>query len=184
MSTLTEFMILTGADNRPPMLEKHLIKKYKELYATEKIQADYDIKTTNIILQGFPSDVYSLVNHHRVAKDLWERLQLLMQESSLAVPVFKQKDDPIDAINKMMSFLSTIVSSRFPTTNNQLRNSSNSRQQVTIHDRRCTKPKRKRDATWFRDKVLLVKTQGSGKVLNEEELEFSIDPGVAEGPVT
>nr|GFA06830.1 hypothetical protein [Tanacetum cinerariifolium] len=34
------------------------------------------------------------------------------------------------------------------------------------------------------DKVLLVEAQGSGKVLNEEELEFLADPGVAEGPVT
>ncbi|GJZ81995.1 retrovirus-related pol polyprotein from transposon TNT 1-94 [Tanacetum coccineum] len=50
--------------------------------------------------------------------------------------------------------------------------------------RQCPKPKRKRDATWFRDKVLLVEAQGSGKVLNEEELAFLADPGVAEGPVT
>ncbi|GJS29069.1 reverse transcriptase domain-containing protein [Tanacetum coccineum] len=204
----------------------------------------------------------------RVAKDLWEKVQLLMQGTSLtkeereckmydafvkstnhtlteifpqidfglAVPVFKQGDDPIDAINKMMSFLSTVVTSRFPSTNNQLRNSSNPRQQATIHDgrvtvqplqgrqnsyaagtsgtrantsgtggnysgqqrvvkcfncqgeghmaRQCPKPKRKRDATWFRDKVLLVEAQGNGKVLNEEELEFLADPGIAEGPVT
>ncbi|GKB16172.1 retrovirus-related pol polyprotein from transposon TNT 1-94 [Tanacetum coccineum] len=46
--------------------------------------------------------------------------------------------------------------------------------------RQCPKPKRKRDATWFRDKVLLVEAQGSGKVLNEEELEFLADPGVTE----
>ncbi|GJW92128.1 hypothetical protein Tco_0169681, partial [Tanacetum coccineum] len=50
--------------------------------------------------------------------------------------------------------------------------------------RQCPKPKRKRDATWFRDKVLLVEAQGNGKVLNEEELEFLADPGIAEGPVT
>ncbi|GKG11744.1 hypothetical protein Tco_0345981, partial [Tanacetum coccineum] len=48
-------------------------------------------------------------------------------DSGLADPVFKQGDDPIDAINKMMPFLSTVVTSRFPTTNNQLRNSSNPR---------------------------------------------------------
>ncbi|GKE57184.1 hypothetical protein Tco_1496369, partial [Tanacetum coccineum] len=58
-------------------------KKYEELSATEKIQADCDLKATNIILQGLPSDVYSLVNHHRVAKDLWERVQLLMPGTSL-----------------------------------------------------------------------------------------------------
>ncbi|GJT51231.1 hypothetical protein Tco_0977388 [Tanacetum coccineum] len=39
----------------------------------------------------------------------------------------------------------------------------------------CPNPKRKRDATWFREKVLLVEAQGNGKVLNEEELEFLAD---------
>ncbi|GJX22607.1 hypothetical protein Tco_0227052 [Tanacetum coccineum] len=58
-------------------------KKYEELFATEKIQADCDLKATNIILQGLPSDDYSLINHHRVAKDLWERVELLMQGTSL-----------------------------------------------------------------------------------------------------
>ncbi|GJY48924.1 integrase, catalytic region, zinc finger, CCHC-type containing protein [Tanacetum coccineum] len=58
-------------------------KKYVELSAAEKIQANYDMKATNIILQCIPFDIYSLVNHHRVAKDLWERVQLLMQGTSL-----------------------------------------------------------------------------------------------------
>ncbi|GJS92143.1 hypothetical protein Tco_0774779 [Tanacetum coccineum] len=111
-------------------------------------------------------------------------LAMTYLSAPLAVHVFKQGDDPIDAINKMMSFLSTIVTSRFSSTNNQLRSSSNSRQQATIHDGRCSKPKRKRDATWFRDKVLLVEAQGSGKVLNEEELAFLADLRVTEGPVT
>ncbi|GJV42108.1 hypothetical protein Tco_1420548 [Tanacetum coccineum] len=69
-----------------PMIEENGMtrtKKYVELFATEKIQADCDLKKTNIILQGLPSDVYSLVNHHRVAKDLWEKVQLLMQGESL-----------------------------------------------------------------------------------------------------
>ncbi|GJY30649.1 hypothetical protein Tco_0414144 [Tanacetum coccineum] len=81
-NTLVEYMILSGADNRPSMLDKDLVeenrvtrtKKYAELSAAEKIQADCDMKATNIILQGLPTDIYSLVNHHRVAKDLWERV--------------------------------------------------------------------------------------------------------------
>ncbi|GJW22668.1 hypothetical protein Tco_0033290 [Tanacetum coccineum] len=47
-------------------------------------------------------------------------------------------NNPIDAINHMMSFLSTVVTSRYPTTNNQLRNSSNPRQQATINNGRVT----------------------------------------------
>nr|GEZ90718.1 hypothetical protein [Tanacetum cinerariifolium] len=34
------------------------------------------------------------------------------------------------------------------------------------------KPRRKRDAEWFKDKVLLVQAQANGQVLQEEELEF------------
>ncbi|GJW03559.1 hypothetical protein Tco_1562415 [Tanacetum coccineum] len=121
-NTLAEYMILSGAENRPPMLDKDLYdswksrielymknrehgrmilesvehgpliwstveengvirtKKYVELSVAEKIQADCDMKATNIILQGLPIDIYSLMNHHRVAKDLWERVQLLMQD--------------------------------------------------------------------------------------------------------
>ncbi|GJV57743.1 hypothetical protein Tco_1458748 [Tanacetum coccineum] len=44
--------------------------------------AEYMI-AINIILQGLPTDIYSLMNHHRVAKDLWEKVQLLMQGTSL-----------------------------------------------------------------------------------------------------
>nr|GFD29845.1 hypothetical protein [Tanacetum cinerariifolium] len=41
----------------------------------------------------------------------------------------------------------------------------------------CTKPKRKRDTEWFKDKVLLLQAQASGQVLQEEELDFLADPG-------
>nr|GFC15237.1 hypothetical protein [Tanacetum cinerariifolium] len=46
--------------------------------------------------------------------------------------------------------------------------------------KQCTKPKRKRDAEWFKDKVLLVQGQASGQVLQEEDLDFLADPGTAE----
>nr|GEY50432.1 uncharacterized mitochondrial protein AtMg00810-like [Tanacetum cinerariifolium] len=47
-------------------------------------------------------------------------------------------DDPIDAINHMMSFLTAVVTYRYPPTNNHLRNSSNPRQQATINNGRVT----------------------------------------------
>ncbi|GJR88368.1 integrase, catalytic region, zinc finger, CCHC-type containing protein [Tanacetum coccineum] len=133
-----------------------------------------------------------------------------------------------------MSFLSAVVTFRYPTTNNQLRNSSNPRQQATINDGRvtvqpvqgrqisyaagttrtftpgasgsnsgkqrivtcynckgdghmskqCTKPRRKRDDSWFKDKVLLVQAQASGQILHEEELAFLADPGIPEAQAT
>nr|GEU50145.1 Gag-Pol polyprotein [Tanacetum cinerariifolium] len=321
MTSLADKAILSGADNRPPMLEKNTydswksqmelhmlnrqhgrmileyvesgpllwpsieengvtrLKKYSELSPTEAIQADCDFKATNIILQGLPLEVYALVSTHKVSKELWERIQMLMQGTSLTkqerecklydefdkfayrkgeslhqlalvarhqmnkstyqqhqqsyhphqlqsqastyqssqyatqyhppqyasqapstiplsltytsndfqssmnhnvynpsssmpyveyapavcqqfefsspdtglvVPVFQKGDDPIDAINHMMSFLTLVLTSRYPSTNNHLRNSSNPSQQAIINNER------------------------------EEELEFLADPGIAE----
>nr|GEU56983.1 hypothetical protein [Tanacetum cinerariifolium] len=45
-------------------------KSYEELSEKKKIQADCDLKATNIVLQGLPTDVYSLFNHHKVAKEI------------------------------------------------------------------------------------------------------------------
>ncbi|GKA59463.1 hypothetical protein Tco_0758776, partial [Tanacetum coccineum] len=127
--------------------------------------------------------------------------------SGLTIPVFKHGDDPIVAINHVMSFLSAVITSRYPTTNNQLRNSSNPRQQATIIDGRvtvqpvqgrqfsyvageghmskqCTKPRRKRGDSWFKDKVLLVQAQASGQILHEEEFAFLADLEIPEAQAT
>ncbi|GJY85210.1 integrase, catalytic region, zinc finger, CCHC-type containing protein [Tanacetum coccineum] len=279
---LADKAILSGADNRPPMLEKDMYdswksimelymlnrqngrmilesvesgpliwpsimengvtrpKKYSELSATEALQADCDIKATNIILQGLPPEVYALSQqysthqsstpfsitypsnnyqssiHHNIYSpsssipqleyphSVDQQSEFSQQELGLIVPVFQKGDDPIDAINHMMSFLTAVITSRYPTTKNQLRNSSNPRQQATINNGRitlqpiqrrqtfvaadtsrtytlresgnnsgkqrmvicynckeeghmskqCNKPKRKRDDSWFKDKVL------------------------------
>ncbi|GKC07046.1 retrovirus-related pol polyprotein from transposon TNT 1-94 [Tanacetum coccineum] len=154
-------MILESVENGPliwPTIEENGVtrpKKYSELSATEAIQADCNIKATNIILQGLPPEVYALVSNHKFAKELWERIQLLMQGTLLTKPERECKlydefdkfaykkgetlcNDPIDAINHMMSFLTAVVTSRYPTTNNQLRNLSNPRKQATINDGKVT----------------------------------------------
>nr|GEU56596.1 hypothetical protein [Tanacetum cinerariifolium] len=84
-----ERMILLSVENDPllwPTVEENRVtrpKKYYELSATKAIQADCDVKATNIILQGLPPEVYALVSTHKVAKELWERIQMLMQGTSL-----------------------------------------------------------------------------------------------------
>ncbi|GJU79433.1 hypothetical protein Tco_1281798 [Tanacetum coccineum] len=272
-NTLAEYMILSGTDNRPLILDKDLYdswksrmelymqnrehgrmilesvehgpliwptveengvirtKKYVELTVAEKIQADCDMKATNIILQGLLADIYSLVNHHRVAKDLWERVQLLMQGTSLTkqerecklydafdkfthiigeslhtLPpewnkfvtdvklvkdlhtsnfdllhayleqqelhanevlqflCFSPGDDPMACLNEAMAFLTVVASSRFPTTNNQLRTSSNPRNQAIIQD--------------GKEKAMLAEAQEAGQILDEEQLAFLVDPGI------
>ncbi|GJV34280.1 hypothetical protein Tco_1394680 [Tanacetum coccineum] len=382
MTTLADKSLLSGGDNKPPMLEKHLydswksrmelymlnrphgrmilasvekgplvwpsitvdgatrLKEYIELTPAEAIQADCDIKAINIILQGLPTEIYALVSQHRVAKDLWEKIKLLMQgtsltkqerecklydefnkftykkgeslheyylrfplllndmniykmsleqfqvntkflntlpdewskfvtdvklvkdlhttnvdqlhaylqqherhanevrlmhernsdplalvashqltqsayqshlhtypnsqpqhhvspysssqlvtpystqqfttkyapttyqhqqselsqpDSGLIIPVFQKGDDPIDAINHMMSFLTAVVTSRYPTTNNQLRTSSNPRQQATIYDGKVTAQPVQRRQTTYVDKTKVIKPMSANK---------------------
>ncbi|GJW88299.1 hypothetical protein Tco_0163639 [Tanacetum coccineum] len=50
--------------------------------------------------------------------------------------------------------------------------------------KQCTKPKRKQDDSWFKDKVLLVQAQAHGQILHEEELAILADPGITEGQAT
>nr|GEZ17216.1 hypothetical protein [Tanacetum cinerariifolium] len=59
-------------------------------------------------------------------------------DSCLAVLVFSQGDDLIACLNKTMAFLIAVAFSRFPSTNNQLKTSSNPRNHVTIQDGRVT----------------------------------------------
>nr|GEV05046.1 retrovirus-related Pol polyprotein from transposon TNT 1-94 [Tanacetum cinerariifolium] len=247
-------MILESVENDPllwPSIEENGVtrpKKYSELSATEAIQADCDVKATNIILQGLPpkeeslhefylifslllndmniynmkleqfqvntkffntlppewskfvidvklvrdlhttnvdqlhaylgqhefhvnevrlmhecnSDPLALVathqmthmDHHIIHHNVYnpsssipqveyapsvnQQLDFSQPDSGLIVLLFQKGDDPIDVINHIMSFLTAVVTSRYPPTNNQLRDSSNPRQQATINNGRVT----------------------------------------------
>ncbi|GJY23363.1 hypothetical protein Tco_0397021 [Tanacetum coccineum] len=50
--------------------------------------------------------------------------------------------------------------------------------------KQCTKPRRKQDDSWFKDKVLLVQAQASGQILHEEELAFLADLGIPKAQAT
>ncbi|GKE26855.1 retrovirus-related pol polyprotein from transposon TNT 1-94 [Tanacetum coccineum] len=198
------------------------------------------------LLITYPSNDYQSSVHHNVysppsfipqleyALTLNQQSEFPQLDSGLIVLVFQKGDDLIDAINHIISFLTAVVTSRYPTTNNQLRNSSILRQQATINDGRvtlqpiqgrhtsftagttrtytpgasgsnsgkqrtvicynckgeghmskqCTKPRRKRDDSWFKDKVLLVQAQANCQILHEEELVFLVDPEIVEGQAT
>ncbi|GJU21048.1 hypothetical protein Tco_1154390 [Tanacetum coccineum] len=50
--------------------------------------------------------------------------------------------------------------------------------------KQCTKPRRKRDKSWFKDKVLMVQAQVNGQILHKEELAFLADLGIPYTPAT
>nr|GEV62075.1 retrovirus-related Pol polyprotein from transposon TNT 1-94 [Tanacetum cinerariifolium] len=281
-------MILESVKNGPLLwstIEENgvtRVKKYSELSTTEAIQADCDVKATNIILQGLsqeqerecklydkfdkfayrtreslrdfylrfslllndmniynmkleqfqyasqapsstplsikypPNYFQSSVNHNvyiasssipqiEHALTVHQQTEFSSSDVRLVVLVFQKSEDPIDAINHMMSFLTAIVTSRVTIQPIQGRQNSmtaglsraytsgssgtSGKQRVIVcynckgighMSKQCTKPKRKRDASWFKDKVLLVQAQANGQVLQEEELEFLADLRIAE----
>nr|GEY59332.1 transposase (putative), gypsy type [Tanacetum cinerariifolium] len=75
MASLADKAILSGAENRPPMLEKDMYDSWRSRMEIGR--------ATNIILQALPPEIYALVSTHKVAKYLWERIQMLMQGTSL-----------------------------------------------------------------------------------------------------
>nr|GFA05084.1 hypothetical protein [Tanacetum cinerariifolium] len=193
MASLADKAILSGADNRPPMLKKDVYDSWKsrmELYMLNRQHGRMILES----VEQAPQKEYAPIAYNPS--------EFSSPKTGLVVLVFQKGDDLIDAINHMMSFLTSVVASRYPARNNQLRTSSNPRQQATINNGRvtiqpiqgrqnymstsssrpfasglggtsrkqrvivcynckgeghmskqCTKPKRKRDAEWFKDKA-------------------------------
>nr|GEW30441.1 hypothetical protein [Tanacetum cinerariifolium] len=163
------------------------LKKYSKLSSAEAIQADCDVKATNIILQALLLKIYALVSTYKVAKDLWERIQMLMQGTSLtkqerecklydAFDKFAyQKGETLHdfylrfslLLNDMNMYNMKLeqfqVNTKFLNINTpEWRSKGTSGRQRVIVCYNCkgeghmakqyTKPKRKHDAEWFKDK--------------------------------
>nr|GEX57305.1 hypothetical protein [Tanacetum cinerariifolium] len=48
-----------------------------------KAQKEHPIWATNILLQGLPKDIYTLINHYIDAKDIWDNVKMLLEGSEL-----------------------------------------------------------------------------------------------------
>nr|GEX61365.1 integrase, catalytic region, zinc finger, CCHC-type, peptidase aspartic, catalytic [Tanacetum cinerariifolium] len=195
-----------------PQASPYQSSKYRTLYHSPQY-ASQEPSSTTLSITYPPNEFHSSVNNNvynvsslipqmEYALPVHQQTEFSPPDIGLVVPVFQKGDDPIDAINHMMTFLTTVVTSRYPATNNQLITSSNPRQQVTINNGRVTIQSihgrqnsmiagSSRPYTlgssgtfgkqrWFKYKVLLVQDQANGEVLQEEELEFLVDPGIAE----
>nr|GEY82947.1 hypothetical protein [Tanacetum cinerariifolium] len=218
-------MILESFKNSPllwPTVEENGVtkpKKYSELSATKAIQADCDVKATNIILQGLPPEGESL-------RDFYLRFSLLLNDmniynikleqfqvntkflntlppkwSKFVTDVKLVRDLHMTNVDQLHLYLGqheyhanegrqnslTAGMSRQYTSRPSGTNTEKQRVIVCYNfkgeghmSKQCTKPKRKRDEVWLKDKVLLVQAQANRQVLHEDKLEFLADPGIAE----
>nr|GEX22335.1 hypothetical protein [Tanacetum cinerariifolium] len=160
-------------------------------YATQYHPPQYasQASSTTPLTLTYPSnDFQSSMNHNmynpsssmphvEYALAVYQQSEFSSPDIGLVVPAFQKGDDHIDAINHTMSFLTSVVTLRYPSTNNQLRTLSNPHQQATINNGR--------DPVELQgNKELLCATitwvKANGQVLQEEELEFLADPGIAE----
>ncbi|GJR94308.1 retrovirus-related pol polyprotein from transposon TNT 1-94 [Tanacetum coccineum] len=135
------------------------------------------------LLITYPSNDYQSSIHHNVnspsssipqleyAPSINQQPEFSQQDSGLIILVFQKGDDPIDAINYMMSFLIVVgrqTSLDAGTTRTYTPGASGSnsgKQRIVIcynckgeghMSKQCTKPKRKWDDSWFKDKTVIT----------------------------
>nr|GEW78936.1 integrase, catalytic region, zinc finger, CCHC-type, peptidase aspartic, catalytic [Tanacetum cinerariifolium] len=211
-------MILVSVENGPLIghsIEENGVtrpKKYYELSATEEIQADYDVKATNIILQGVPPEereckLYDefnkfaykkgetlrkfylrfslLLNDMNIYNIKLERFQVNIKFLNTLPPEWRKfvtyvklvRDLHTKNVDQLHAYLGqhkfhenevrqtsfAAGASRMYTSRASGNNSGKQRTVVCYNckgeghmSKQCAKPKRKRDDSWFKDKVLLT----------------------------
>ncbi|GJY40708.1 hypothetical protein Tco_0427978 [Tanacetum coccineum] len=161
-NTLAEYMILFGVDNRPLMLDKDLYDSWKsrmELYMQNRENGKQYTESVEQVHS------FATTEENGVANDLWEKVQLLMQGTSLT----KQERECklYDAFDNLPPEWSKFVTDVKLVKDLHTTNFDHLHAYLEQHKLYTNE-----------------EAQGNGKVLNEEELEFLADPGIAEGPVT
>ncbi|GKC62996.1 integrase, catalytic region, zinc finger, CCHC-type containing protein [Tanacetum coccineum] len=56
---------------------------YSDPSPEDKERYNADIRATNILLQGLPKDIYTLINHYTDAKYIWDNVKMLLEGSKL-----------------------------------------------------------------------------------------------------
>ncbi|GJR31030.1 retrovirus-related pol polyprotein from transposon TNT 1-94 [Tanacetum coccineum] len=140
----------------------------------------------------YPSNEYHQSIHHNVyspsssipqleyAPSVNQQSEFSQPKSGLIVPVFQKGDDPIDAIKHMMSFLTVVVTSRYP---------SKIKPAEDIRANQATCHIMMEESEWEYlgesvDCYMLQLQRGkdtdhaSGQILHEEDLAFLADSGI------
>ncbi|GJU64731.1 hypothetical protein Tco_1246566 [Tanacetum coccineum] len=106
---------------------------------------------------------------------------------SFFVPVFSPGDDPISYLSNGFSNSCSFLKSN--ATSSEGNNASGQAMVVKCYNyqgeghmaRQCTQPKRPRNATWYKKKVMLAEAHEAGQILDEGQLTFLVDLGVPDG---
>nr|GEV12280.1 retrovirus-related Pol polyprotein from transposon TNT 1-94 [Tanacetum cinerariifolium] len=116
-------------------------RTYNDLNEHEKKRFDADIRATNIVLQGLPKDIYKLINQNTEAKAIWDNMSPGENITDYYVRFHKLVNDmknirmTMPNIQLNSKFVNNMTSkATLPQTNNQLRTSSNTRNQETMQD--------------------------------------------------
>ncbi|GKC50323.1 hypothetical protein Tco_1073068 [Tanacetum coccineum] len=69
---------ITDENERAMHLGPERPRVYLDLSPEDKDRYNVDIRATNILLQGLPKDIYTLINHYTNAKDIWDNVKMLL----------------------------------------------------------------------------------------------------------
>nr|GEV71309.1 integrase, catalytic region, zinc finger, CCHC-type, peptidase aspartic, catalytic [Tanacetum cinerariifolium] len=210
-NTLDEYMILSGADNRPPMLDKYLYDSWKSKIEIIIQNREHGRMILESVEHGpfiWPTIEENGVIRIKKYAELSAAEKIQAACGMKATNIILQGDDPIACLNKAMAFLTVVASSMFPSIINQLRTSSNLRNQANIQDGGVIvqQVQRRQGQSYFGTRyksnatsyggnnssghTRVVKcynyqaeAQEAGQILDEEQLVFLTDLGLPYGQV-
>ncbi|GJQ92059.1 hypothetical protein Tco_0003198 [Tanacetum coccineum] len=166
-------------------------KKYSELTKAQQLQDVCDVQATNIILHGLPLEVYTHVNHQEAAKDIWDKVKLLMKGTELSYQEHKCRlynfFDKFASFREWSKFVTDVklAKSLYTTNYDQLN-------QATIQDGRVTvqqvQGRQIQSYAGTGNRGIATTSKGNfvvgqPRILDEEQLAFLADPGMDEAPV-
>ncbi|GJZ56076.1 retrovirus-related pol polyprotein from transposon TNT 1-94 [Tanacetum coccineum] len=158
-------------------------KKYSKLIKAQQLQDDCDVQATNIILHDLPPDVYVLVNHQDAAKDIWDKVKLLMKGTKLSYQErecrFYKLFDKFTSVQGETLGIATTSRGNYAASQPKVVKCYNCIGEGHM-EKQCTQPKRPRSSARFKEKLMLAEVQEAGQILDEEQLAFIVDPRIAE----